>query len=129
MKLADLPHELVVQMEGPMPDADFESNGITFAPDFIGGADCRPAGHWHDNAYSIGGTEQDRELADYRLFRNLRHCGLTTVLAGIEFRRVRLWGISHFRYDDPPRGWRRLMLYVRCFCNRYARFCGIRDSQ
>lgn len=122
MKLADLPPKLCWEMEGPFPETGFESNGLTNAPDFVSGIDCRPAGHFHDYAYTIGGDETDRELADYAFFRNLRACGLPRWLTGIEFRRVRLWGIRHFRYDDPPRGLARLMLYVRCFFGRYLRW-------
>jgi len=66
------------------------SNGITFAPDFVSGVDCRAAGHVHDWHYWLGGTEKDRELADYRLYRNLVHSELSRFMAGIFFRRVRL---------------------------------------
>lgn len=122
MNISDVPPTLLARMEGPVPPPEFVCNGITFAPDFVGGVDCRAAGIWHDYAYGIGGTESDRERADYQLFRNLRTSDLPHRLAQIEFRRVRVWGIPHFRYDDPPRGWRRVWLYVRCFFRRYARF-------
>ena len=122
VKLADLPLRLVTEMEGPVPETEFESNGLTGAPDFISGADCRPAGHFHDYMYTIGGDETDRERADYAFYRNLCRCGLPRWMAGFEFRRVRLFGIRHFRYDDPPRGWARFLLYVSCFFSRYWRW-------
>ena len=123
MRNADIPEELLDLMEGPRPPDSFVSNGVTFAPDFVGAVDCRAAGHVHDWHYSLGGTEKDRELADYRLYRNLVHSELSHFMAGIFFRRVRLFAIDNFRYDDPPRGWAKFWLVLRCFFSRYLRFC------
>lgn len=106
-------------MEGPFPDESFESDGITMAPDFIGSVDCRPAGHWHDYAYSLGNVERDRQRADEAFFRNLIRCGLPVWLAGVEYRRVRLWGLRHFAYIHPPRGFWWWYLLLRCFLLRY----------
>lgn len=122
MKLAELPLDIVGQMVGPIPSGEFESNGLTNCPDYVSGVDCRAAGHWHDWEYTQGGDETDREDADYRFYRNLIRCGLPAFVAGIEFRRVRLWGIGYFRYHVPPRGWHRIWLYFRCFVTRYVRF-------
>jgi hypothetical protein len=122
MKLSDLPSRLVEEIEGPFPETEFESNGLTNCPDYCGAVDCRPAGHFHDYGYTIGGDESKREAADYAFYRNLIRCGLSRWLAGFEFRRVRFWGIRHFRYDAPPRGLARLGLYVRCFFTRYLRW-------
>jgi len=62
-------------MLGPRPPDDFESNGVTCGPDILGTADLRPAAHWHDFAYGIGGTEDDRYRDDWRFNRNLKRCG------------------------------------------------------
>jgi len=137
MKLSDLPPRLVDEMEGLTPSPDFESNGITIAPNRLGSIDFRPAGHFHDWGYSIGGNEAHRAWRD-RMFRaNLRTCMAewvsrgrnpvarfarrlcTRVIAGAEYRRVRLWGIRHFNYERPPRGLARVALYVWCFFARY----------
>lgn len=119
---ADLPKKLLDQMEGPRPPDDFISDGLTNAPDFVGGVDCRPAGHFHDYRYWLIGSEIEREAGDYEFFRNLRTCGLSKFLAGVEFRRVRLLGIDHFSYHDPPKGWSLLRLRIRCFFSRYIRW-------
>lgn len=119
MKLADLPPRLCSRMAGPRPEDSFESNGLTDCPDVIFGHDCRAAGVWHDYAYVLGGDEFDREIADTDFLCNLRSCGLVDGLARVLYRRVRFWGINHFRYDIPPRGVYRVWLFVRCFFTRY----------
>ena len=108
MRLKDLPPELVERMVGPVPPEDFDGNGCSCSPDWIGPIDLRTACHWHDHAYSVGGSEDDRLLADRRFYDNLRACGLGRFLSWIYFNRVRLWGVRHFRYfaGEKPEGFR-----------------------
>lgn len=120
---SDLPRALVALMEGPTPPRVFGSDGCTHCPDFIGGVDLRPACHWHDWAYERGGTEEDREKADYAFFRNLVRCGVPRLRAHWMFFRVRFWGWRHFSYCcGRPTGWQLVRLLVRLFCSRYVRF-------
>lgn len=119
MRNSDLPRHLWHEMEGEPPPDDYVGNGCTCAPNRIGGADLRPACHFHDYAYDQGGDEADRLLADATFYRNLLRCGVTQAWANVYYRRVRLHGIRAFQYRDPPRGWRLLGLYVWCFVARY----------
>lgn len=116
-------------MIGPFPENGFESDGLTGCPDYILGCDLRPAGHWHDYAYTIGGDEMDRERADRDFLVNLGICGLANTGSKVAaakwaaakaiYRRVRFWGIRHFTYDQPPSGLRRVALYLQCAITRY----------
>ena len=118
----DLPVALVDLMEGPRPPEHFVSNGCTCSPDYVGHHDLRAACHWHDYAYSRGGSEADREEADYAFARNLERCGLHCPYVGIYFRRVRLLGIDLFPYDEPLSKWGRLYLRLRVFFTRCLRW-------
>ncbi len=110
---ADLPQHLLKHMEGPVPPSSFASNGSSFSPDRVNGADLRPAAHIHDWCYFRGGSEADRKEADYEFYRNLRECGLPNWLARRYFYRVRFWGVHCFCYRDGsrPRGWQRFKLF------------------
>jgi len=119
VKTTDLLEYFCDKMVGPVPENGFESDGMTGCPDVIAGVDCRPAALFHDYAYTIGGDENDRWKADRDFCVNLLLCGLPHALADVAYRRVRLWGISHFRYDVPPRRLYRACLYIRCFFTRY----------
>lgn len=119
MQNSDLPRSLWQAMEGPAPPDDYVGNGCTCAPNRIGGADLRPACHFHDFAYESGGDEADRLLADATFYRNLLRCGVSRSWANVYYRRVRLHGIRAFRYHEPLRAWRLVMLHVWCFVTRY----------
>ena len=104
MTNADLPVSLRALMEGAAPPDAFVSNGCSCCPDEYGGVDLRPACHWHDYAYSVGGDEPARKRADQAFYRNLRRCDLGRLMAGIYYRRVRLFGMQHWPYPaviDP----------------------------
>jgi hypothetical protein len=97
-------------MLGPRPPDTFVSNGVTCGPDVLGTADLRPAAHFHDFAYSIGGTEVDRYRDDWRFNANLKTCGLTGIVRGAirlcMYYRLRAWGHFHYTYrlgHEPDR--------------------------
>lgn len=98
LRISDLPPEVCNRMEGPKPPDDFESDGVSVVIDELLGIDTRPAGHWHDWAYAVGGTKADRKLADQRLYRNFRHCDLGKFLSQIRYLAVRLFGWRYFRW-------------------------------
>ena len=118
MTITDLPPELVEKMVGPVPPEDFDSDGATCAPDYIGGVNCLPAALFHDFAYQQGGGKEDLELADYRLYQNLRSCGLSRWWAGVYFRRVRLLGGRFFRWHAGETDYSWLWLFI----SRYVRW-------
>lgn len=96
---------------GPEPPDWFTSDGCSCSPDRYFSTDLTPACHRHDYAYAIGGSELDRLRADQQFRANLLLCGAPGWLAGIYFRRVRLWGFRHFCYRSPhrrPTRWTRL---------------------
>ena len=116
-----------------------ESNGCTASPDFdvlglavalwrrsqgenvkIEAVDFGAACHWHDWHYTQGGDAAARLLADARLYRNLVALGACPVTAGAYYRRVRLWGGSHFTWRPRPRG--RLVALVALVGNLFARY-------
>ncbi|QDU05412.1 hypothetical protein V6x_51490 [Gimesia chilikensis] len=115
---ADLPESLLSRMEGFKPPADFVSNGCSWAPDEFGGVDLRPACHFHYWAYQLGGCVKARKRADQMLYRNLRACDLGNLMAGIYYRRVRLFGVAAFNWDKgkvPLNPWHYLLLFFdRC---------------
>lgn len=121
MKLNRLPRSLLDRLEGPRPPADFECDGCSHSPDFIGGADLRPACAIHDFMYGQGGAEKDRMVADYVFYRNLLACGLSRFWANVYFRRVRLFGVSYFNYrpGQRPRG---ALFWVRTFFGRFLQW-------
>ncbi len=107
-----LPLSLFCLMEGAIPPIEFESNGCSCSPDHIGGVDLRPACHFHDYAYSIGGTRNDRLQADDIFFRNLMRSGLSRLKANFYYRRVRFWGVQYFNWQEQsPSLWERLLLF------------------
>lgn len=112
---ADLPKSLFEKMEGFKPIETFESNGCSYAPDEFGGVDLRPACHFHDWAYYIGGCKKDRKRADQQLYRNLRACDLGKFMAGIYYRRVRLFGVAAFNWHSgkvPKNPYHYLLLFL-----------------
>lgn len=112
-------------MVGPRPPDDFVSNGVTCGPDIVGTADLRPAAHWHDFGYSIGGTELSRYQDDWRFNANLKICGLTGIMAPLRlamYYRVRFWGHWHFNYEDGCQPKRNLRFYARLLLGRYVRW-------
>ena len=117
----DLPAKLVNKMEGPIPWMRFGSDGCSCSPDEIGGIDLRPACHFHDWAYHVGGNRKARKVADQALYRNLKECGLGRFLSQIYYRRVRFHGFDHFNWDEgrKPSG---LLHRVHLFFSRYIRF-------
>ena len=107
-----LPLSLFCLMEGPIPPPEFESDGCSCSPDHIGGVNLRPACHFHDFSYEIGGTRENRLQADDVLFRNLIVCGLSKWKANLYYRRVRFWGVKHFNWQEhPPSFWERVLLF------------------
>jgi len=117
----DLPEVLLSKMEGFKPIETFESNGCSCSPDEFGGVDLRPACHYHDWAYHLGGCEIDRKRADQELFRNLMVCGLSKFMANFYYRRVRLWGVKAFSWHKgkvPKNPWH----WVLLFWKRYITF-------
>lgn len=103
-----IPPSLVRRLHGPAPPPGFECDGLTMAPDswppwwwpFGEHVDLTPAGVWHDASYRLGGTRRDRRRADARFYYNLQLCGQPDGWAGAFYRRVRLWGIPHFHWDE-----------------------------
>jgi len=82
---------------GPLPPAEFRSDGCTGAPDAVpgqsGGVVCiRDACRMHDYAYHIGGTETDRRVADARLMANMLILGADAAFAMTYYRAVRVFG-------------------------------------
>ena len=122
MNNADLPDSLKSLMEGAHPPEDYAGNGCTCSPDFISGTDIRPACHWHDYAYSLGGTEERREKVDRIFKRNLLRCGAGRLWSGVYYRRVAMWGVWHFLYDPDISIPRKLAISVRCFFKRVIWF-------
>lgn len=120
--LLDLPCDLTARMRGPRPPARWQSNGCSFAPDWIGPHFLTPACHWHDWAYHQGGDENDRTWADRHLYLNLRTCGASRRLAFVYWSRVRWHGVRSFAYSDPsfrPRG---LWAAMKLAFGRYVRW-------
>ncbi|QDT94279.1 hypothetical protein [Gimesia algae] len=111
---ADLPEALFLKMEGFVPIDTFVSNGCNCAPDEFGGVDLKPACHFHDWAYYLGGCSKDRKRADQQFYRNLRACDLGKFVAGIYYRRVRLFGGLAFAWHDgkrPKNPWHLVLLF------------------
>jgi len=119
---ADLPQSLLTLMEGPTPPDDYMSNGCTMSPDLVGGTDLRPACHYHDYAYGIGGNERRREEVDRIFKRNLRRCGASAWFAGIYYRRVALNGVWYFTFSEPLSAWAKLRIMWRCLFLRVLWF-------
>lgn len=105
-------------MAGERPAEDFESDGCSASPDIVGGADLRPACHWHDWGYRQGGCESKRREIDLLFFRNLKRCGATWWLANLYYFRVCFFGHKHFLHRGrKPSG---LRFYVWLFFSRYV---------
>ena len=105
-----LPLSLLAEMEGSCPPDHFVSNGSSFSPDKVLGADLRPAAHFHDFAYGyVVRNETERCDADFAFYRNLGKCGLGAFLARKYFFRVRFWGALACSYcgfeGNRPKGW------------------------
>lgn len=124
MKTPELDDDQVAKMEGLVPPDDFDGDGCTWAPDYIGGADLRPACHFHDYAYRTGGCRRGRENADRRFYRNLLTCGVGRFWANVYFRRVRLFGARLYRYQHgKPKGfWDWTVIHVSDFFGRYFKW-------
>lgn len=138
----DLPPSMFRRMEGAADvPPEFEFDGCTMALDEIGALDLVFACCVHDHDYSqlrklfqgmgwcpVGSWEKDdsaeldelevvRKYADQRFYRNMRRCGASRLIAGMYYRRVRLWGFP-LAYEGIPRGvkiWR----MVKIFFGRY----------
>jgi hypothetical protein len=126
MLAGDLPRELLHRMElgGTIPHW-FEFDGCTLAPDELAEVDLRPACCVHDWEYDCIRRdwrsrsrafllERERREADQRLYRNMLACGASRFIAGIYYRRVRLWGFP-LAYPGLPRAvkiWRMAVLSV-----------------
>lgn len=94
------------RLVGPEPPPEFKSDGCTWAPDEIDGVDLSPACRRHDWRYTIGTTEAHRRESDEELRINVLILGGSNAVAGIFFRRVRFWGVSHFAYARREKpGW------------------------
>lgn len=120
MRTGDLPPILLSQMEGERPPHWFESDGCTWAYDYIGPHDLRPACMIHDWGYAllrvqykrmvrekrtdaVQEAERVRAGIDRQFHRNLRSCGLGRFMSGVYYRRVRLHGLIAARYQPPLR--------------------------
>lgn len=111
--------ELVEGMWGPTPPLDFESNGCTLCPDTWGDVRISPACHWHDWHYTKGGNATDRFRSDVMLYWNLKRCGVSDRIAGIIYRRARVWGSSHFLWTEKPSLGRRSLSFIGNLFHRY----------
>lgn len=107
------------QLEGPKPAAGYASNGCTNSPDryhTITGVTYKlwPACVIHDYHYESGGNWKARQRADAVFRRNmvkqlaLQGAGRARQqsLGWLYWGRVRIWGRSHYRWDEgeKPRG-------------------------
>ena len=111
--------ELYSSMWGPIPDLEFHSNGCTHCPETWGGVRISPACHWHDWHYTKGGGALDRYRSDVALYWNLKSCGVSSRIAGIIYRRARLWGSSHFLWTVKPSLGRRSLSFFGNLFHRY----------
>ena len=104
MKTTDFGDDKIQWMLGPRPHPDFESNGCTLAPDVCPytNALIAAACHWHDFAYSLPGTEEDRLNADTDLYWNIITLGGHYTTAAHFFRAVRWGGVRPYSYVEPP---------------------------
>jgi hypothetical protein len=78
--------------------------GCTASPDIAGGIPCLN----HDSAYWVGGTEEDRLIADAQLFYELILYGVPEDVASMYYRVVRELGWTRWPYKKqrtrgPPR--------------------------
>lgn len=119
---ADLPDSLFKKMEGAQPISIFESDGCSCSPDEFGGVNLRPACHFHDWAYHIGGGVKERKEADQAFYRNLRECDLSRFRAGKYYRKVRLWGVSSFSWNKGKKPKHLFLHRVWLFFERYINF-------
>jgi hypothetical protein len=114
----------------------FRYDGCTCAPDSIDGCDFKPACCVHDWRYSQGFSEKDRFRADKELRANLRQllwehlkagtwkdairrAYLVTIVPGVYYRRVRVFGMSGFRHSDKATPKHCLLLKTRYLVTRY----------
>lgn len=119
---ADLPESLLSKMEGGKPIDTFVSNGCSCSPDEFGGVDLKPACHFHDWAYHIGGGIKERKEADQAFYRNLRKCDLSRWRAGIYYRRVRLGGVNSFSWHFGKKPKNMFLHRTWLFFERYVNF-------
>lgn len=112
----EIPGELRAKLLGPEPDPGFACDGCSASPDHwppwwlpFGGetVSLLPPCCYHDWAYALGDTREDRRAADARFYWNLTACGLSGWWAGVYYRRVRLWGLPHFAWakGHEPNAW------------------------
>lgn len=78
--------------------------GCTVVPDVAGGKPCLV----HDWSYAVGGTEQDRFVADAELLAGLALHGVPEPVATLYYWGVRLLGWTRWHYTPmrtrgPPR--------------------------
>ncbi|MHC4877578.1 MAG: hypothetical protein ACYTGL_13865 [Planctomycetota bacterium] len=111
---------------GPVPPADLQSDNCTLAPDSLPGwlvfrrdrLDLSEACRRHDWSYTVGGDENARYQADRELRVNLLQLGASGLIAGLYYRRVRLFGVRFFNYRWPARA-PGFPYRVRLFFTRY----------
>lgn len=73
-----------------------KDQGCTFSPDIAGGGPCLN----HDSNYWVGGTEQDRFVADAQLLYELALSGVSPILAEIYYQGVRIGGWTRWNYTE-----------------------------
>lgn len=118
----DIPLSTLSRLRGPLPPRGFTGDGCSCAPDrwppCTKQYDLRPACLFHDWAYRRGGDRRARQRADADFYRNLQACGMGPFWAGVYYRRVRLWGLRHFRWapGQRPHG---LWIWIGNFLGRY----------
>lgn len=83
----------LIELLGPIPPAEFLSNGCSCAPDSIGSVDLKPACRYHDYAYN---KRYPRWFADYCFYGNLRILGCPRHLAMLYWVSVRVFGIFFY---------------------------------
>ena len=75
------------------PAKPFKSDGASCFPDKIGGVNLYPAAFFHDIEYWVGGTAEQRVVADARLIIDaVNDCGANAELARTLFAGVSIGG-------------------------------------
>jgi hypothetical protein len=135
----DLPPGSLDGLVGRKPPRCFTSNGCTHSPDHLLGADLRPACHIHDYHYSLVQDDTERRLADGFFYQNVYRCcvrsgGMAShfpgVIAGVYFRRVRLWGDFYARHHSwRCQPWEFLKHFFLRHCESYREWRMARRSR
>jgi len=101
MIVLGMDRELEIYNKNP-PKKEFKSDGASCFPDKIGKVDIYLAALIHDISYWLGGTKEDRLIADYNLGINVIKCGGSIVLSQTMFEGVRFGGT---KYLPTPWKW------------------------